>query len=108
MRSMAGLVTAETFATLPESGFELVRGELRKVSQPSFLHGAVASKLSYLLQRHVLDHGLGGVVGVTAGFWIERDPDTVRAPDVWHVSAERLRPEAAPTPWLDGAPDLAI
>jgi Uma2 family endonuclease len=41
------------------------------------------------------------------GFQISRDPDTVRAPDVAFVRAERL-PAAEPLGFFPGAPDLAV
>lgn len=37
-----------------------------------------------------------------------RDPDTVRAPDVSYVRAERVPPGGAPEGFWDCAPDLAV
>ena len=42
------------------------------------------------------------------GFIIERDPDTVRAPDAAFVSKERLPPGEAQAGFLEMAPDLAV
>jgi Uma2 family endonuclease len=41
------------------------------------------------------------------GFRISRDPDTVRAPDVAFVCAQRV-PRRIPRGYFDGAPDLAV
>lgn len=45
--------------------------------------------------------------GAETGFIIRRDPDTVRAPDVAFIRADRL-PEKLPQGYFDGAPDLAV
>ncbi|MDA1165858.1 MAG: Uma2 family endonuclease [Planctomycetota bacterium] len=45
--------------------------------------------------------------GAETGFIIERDPDTVRAPDVAFVSADRVT-DGLPTQFFPGAPDLAV
>ena len=50
---------------------------------------------------------LGVVTGAETGFLIARDPDTVRAPDVAFVRAERV--PTNPTPgFFQGPPDLAV
>jgi Uma2 family endonuclease len=42
-----------------------------------------------------------------SGFLIARDPDTVRAPDVASIRAERLT-DGVPVGFFQGAPDLAV
>jgi Uma2 family endonuclease len=42
------------------------------------------------------------------GFKIASDPDTVRAPDVAYVTAERLPPPEQRPGYFEGAPDLAV
>ncbi len=50
---------------------------------------------------------MGVVTGAETGFLIGRNPDTVRAPDVALVRAERI-PESEPVGFFPGAPDLAV
>ncbi len=42
------------------------------------------------------------------GFLLERDPDTVREPDVAFISARKLPLDAEVTGYFEGAPDLAV
>jgi Uma2 family endonuclease len=56
---------------------------------------------------HVATHGLGLVVAAETGFTLERDPDTVRAPDVAFVRQERL-PDPDARGYAALAPDLVV
>ena len=47
-------------------------------------------RLGGRIDAHVAPAGLGHVFGSDAGVLLERNPDTVREPDVAYVSAERL------------------
>jgi len=72
-----------------------------------FEHGRIVGRISGRLAAFVERHNLGAVTGAETGFQIEHDPDTVRAPDVGFVRAERV--PAAPLPgFFQGAPDLAV
>jgi Uma2 family endonuclease len=86
---------------------ELVRGELVMMSPAGSEHGYIIMNLSLPLAAHVKEHGLGVVFAAETGFQIARDPDTVRAPDVAFVRAERIgrRPGKG---FFQGAPDLAV
>lgn len=72
-----------------------------------FEHGRIVSRVNARLQDFVERHNLGVVTGAETGFQIESDPDTVRAPDVGFVRADRL-PPTSPTGFFPGAPDLAV
>jgi Uma2 family endonuclease len=86
---------------------ELVRGELRTMTPPGFEHGEIALAVGGLLRAHAQATGSGVAVG-EAGFLIERDPDTVRAPDAAFISKQRVD-EVGPTrTYWPGAPDLAV
>lgn len=77
------------------------------MSPAGFEHGRVVGRISGRLVAFVERHNLGVVTGAKTGFQIEREPDTVRAPDVGFVCAERVPP--APLPgFFQGAPDLAV
>lgn len=101
------LMTADELLRMPDDGYryELVRGELRKMSPAGGDHGSVAASIVVSLGSYVKAKQLGKVYTADPGFWIERNPDTVRAPDVAFVRRER----AVKTPrFVEGAPDLAI
>lgn len=70
-------------------------------------HGAVAMKIGRSLLNYLADRELGEVFDSSTGFVVARDPDTVRAPDVSFVSAERLKGQDLDA-FLEGAPDLAV
>lgn len=63
--------------------------------------------LTLILGNFGKSHKLGGMMGAETGFIIRRDPDTVRAPDIAFIRADRL-PEKIPQGYFDGAPDLAV
>ncbi|MHC4938155.1 MAG: Uma2 family endonuclease [Planctomycetota bacterium] len=85
---------------------ELVRGEFRQLIPPSFEHGRVTMRLGRRLANHVEPRGAGIVVAGDPGFWLERDPDTVRAPDIAFVAAHR--PAGPKRGYYEGPPDLAV
>jgi Uma2 family endonuclease len=108
MATAAQITTAEQL--LQASGLgpcELVRGELTMVSPPGFRHGRVETRITHALNSFVESRGLGVVVSGESGFHIARDPDTVRAPDVAFIRAERLT-DGVPVGFFQGAPDLAV
>jgi Uma2 family endonuclease len=106
------LMTAdELFAyDLPGKRTELVEGRLL-VKEPAGLeHGRLAAELTALLRAHAHPPGqppLGVVLTCDPGFWIGRDPDTVRAPDVAFVRRDRW-PTHDTQKFGAFAPDFAI
>jgi Uma2 family endonuclease len=71
-------------------------------------HGDISLELGMLLRQYVKRHGLGRVFGAETGFLLERDPDTVLAPDVAFVRQERIEEVGIPRGYFPGAPDLAV
>jgi Uma2 family endonuclease len=92
---------------MPGKSVELVRGVLVVKEPPGFLHGAVAARLAHAVMNHVNAHALGIVLAAETGFKLASDPDTVRAPDVAFVKAERV-PRPLPSGYAALAPDLAV
>ena len=88
--------------------YELVKGELRQMTPAGFDHGVVIMNLAIPLGQHVKSRDLGVVCGAETGFKLERDPDTVRAPDIAFVRRDRLPASGRPTGFWEGAPDLAV
>ena len=103
---MAHPVTAEQLPgiAMPGKSVELVRGFLVVRKPNSTRHGLVAARVTHLVADHVIRHGLGVVVQ-HAGFKIESDPDTVRAPDVAFVARSRDA-EIPATGFAPFAPDF--
>lgn len=89
----------------PHKSTELLRGRMIVREPPSSLHGRYSARLCFLLAQHVYAEKLGAVFGQDTGFHIAYDPDTVRAPDVAFVCAERVDLIAL-TGYARMAPDL--
>jgi Uma2 family endonuclease len=60
-----------------------------------------------LLGTHVYGHQLGRLIA-NGGFYLRRNPDTVRGPDVAFLRSERVPSGGLPSGFLDGPPDLAV
>ncbi|MBI2765154.1 MAG: Uma2 family endonuclease [Chloroflexi bacterium] len=105
------LLTADEFYALPdppEGGkMELIRGEVVTHMPAGGPHGDTALAIGAALRAFVHAHRLGRT-GVEVGFRLSRDPDTVRAPDVHFVRAERLTDGRMPSAFFPGCPDLAV
>jgi len=102
--------TADELFQMPKDGFryELVKGELRKMSPAGSEHGAIIINITVLLGQHVKSNKLGVCFGAETGFKIATDPDTVRAPDLAFISRERIPESDIPKKFWPGAPDLAV
>lgn len=104
------LMTADELFRLPDDGMrhELVNGELLTMPPTGFEHGDIGSQIDTSLRSHVEAQALGRVVIGETGFRLTTDPDTVRAPDVAFVRAERLSELGRVRGYFPGAPDLAV
>ena len=85
---------------------ELIRGELRMMLPAGYEHGRITINLTGPILSHVKTNGLGTLVAAETGFRLARDPDTVRAPDLAFVRADR--PNPPDRGYYPGAPDLAV
>lgn len=65
-------------------------------------------RLGSLFNQHITAERLGIVLAAETGFRISRNPDTVRTPDVYFVSKERVPRGGPPEGYWDLAPDLAV
>jgi Uma2 family endonuclease len=61
---------------------ELERGEIVRMPPPGKYHGFVCGNIARILGNYAADRGKGYVCTNDAGLIVERDPDTVRGPDV--------------------------
>ena len=98
--------TAQDLLRFREPGktAELVRGMLIVREPPGTGHGARAARLTLRVGAFAERHDLGQVFAQDTGFKIERDPDTVRAPDVAFVARER-RAQIPEEGYAELAPD---
>lgn len=68
--------------------------------------GARRSSMTARIVASLFPHAKRGqVVGADCGFWVERDPDTVRATDVAFIRPERV---VHTEHFYPGAPDIAF
>ena len=104
-------MTADELLAMPDDGnrYELVRGELSVMSPPSVPPTIVGGNVHGWLWTFLREHLGRGICGISeAGFLLEREPDTVRAPDVWFLRAEHIPQGGVPDGFWPGPPDLAV
>ena len=101
------LITADELLQMKDDGFryELVRGELIKMSPAGHQQGRIALNLTGPLFQHVKTHNLGAVYAAETGFKLAED--VVRAPDVAFIRRERVEEVGQTAGFWPGAPDLA-
>jgi len=104
-------LTAEEFFQLPQPGDgsrrELVKGVIVTMSPPGFYHSLVCSRVDQLLGTFVYQHQLGYTGCNDPGVILERDPDTVRGPDVAFWCRERVT-NVRQFSYTDVVPDLVV
>ena len=103
------LLTGEDLWKIVADGsrYELSRGELVPLTPVGIRHATVVSNLDRMLGGYVKEKGLG-VVGTEGGFYLSRNPDTLRAPDVAFISKDRIAKEGIPEKFAEFPPDLAV
>ncbi len=87
--------------------YELVQGELRRMSPAGRKHGRLIMNISTPLDQFVRENQLGAVYAAETGFILETAPDTLRAPDIAFVRHERLADLPEADGFFVGPPDLA-
>lgn len=110
MTAITQKLTAEDLLRMPDDGFhyELVGGELRKMTPAGNEHGQITLRFAWRLAQHVEANSLGVAYAAETGFLLSTDPDTVRAPDVAFVSQQRLEEVGEVKGYWPGAPDMAV
>ena len=104
------LLTADDLLRLDSEGVrgELIRGVLCETMPTGFEHGTIVVNLTVLLGAFIKPRRLGRLTASDSGVWLERDPDTVREPDIAYFSAEKMPPGVRVTGYAEVAPDLVV
>lgn len=97
------LITADELLAMPRDGnrYELVRGVLIEKMPTGDPHGMVVVLTAHYMTQYALSSGHGQTRSGETGYILDRDPDTVRAPDVAWYSSENV-----PAPGTQGFPDM--
>ena len=103
------MTAVEFFLTeeLQDCKYELVRGEIEFTPPPGIRHGEVQMNVAFAIKLFLKSHRIGRVV-TESGAITERDPDSVRTPDVSFYSAERLPFGVEVIAYHDLPPDLCV
>jgi Uma2 family endonuclease len=101
MSTLTKLITAEEFAAMPDNGrpCELVRGEIVEMNIPKGRHGQLCSLIAYL--GHQYNERFDRII-------TERDPDSVRGPDVCFATYERIPKGPLEDDYIEVAPEIAF
>jgi len=104
----AKLLTAADLLRLYREGVrgELIRGVLWETMPTGQEHGEIAALVAAELVVFARARALGRVTTSDAGVRLERDPDTVREPDVAFFSAAKIPPGVRVTGYSEVVPDL--
>lgn len=108
--SKTKLVTADDLLRLYGKGVrgELIRGVLHETMASGVEHGEIVMNLGRHLGNFVVPQRLGRLIGSDAGIWLERDPDTVREPDLAFISSARLPLEERVRGYSQVVPELIV
>ena len=104
------LLTADDLLRLDSEGIrgELIRGVFHEIMSSGLEHSKIAAKLTFLLGLSIIPRSLGTLATSDLGVWLERDPDTVREPDIAYFSAARLPTDVRITGYAEVPPDLVV
>jgi Uma2 family endonuclease len=110
MATTIELLTADAYSKLPGTGrpTELVRGKVLEMNVPSPKHGKICMSIGRSIGNFVEEHDLGHVIGNDGVVVTERNPDTVRGPDVSFYSYARLPKGPLSNGYLKIVPELVI
>ncbi len=104
------LLTADDLLRLYSEGVrgELIRGVLCETMASGQDHGKYVLNLGGELRNFVKPRRLGSLMASDSGVWLERDPDTVREPDIAFISAEKSPLGVSVPGYSVAVPDLVV
>ena len=101
-------MAAELLAMGSDAPYELIQGELIRVSPAGIKSNFVLSNIHGELFVFLRTNRLGRLSVAEGGFLLETDPDTVVAPDVAFVANEHLPEVVPPRGYLAVRPELIV
>ncbi len=104
------LLTADELLRLSSQGVrgELIRGVLSETMPTGRAHGRVVVNLATELRAFAKPRRLGILTASDSGVWLERDPDTVREPDIAFFSAQTSPLDEWVHGYAEVVPDLVV
>ncbi|WP_437202725.1 Uma2 family endonuclease [Planctomicrobium sp. SH664] len=107
--STSTLITANQFADMSfDVPVELIHGEVIAMTNPGGWHGAVCLNIAGVLFRWISQGAEYRAASNDPGVLTERDPDTVRGPDLLVIQRARLIDGRMPRKYFTVPPDVAI
>ena len=86
-------ITADELLAMPRGDgkrYELIRGVLIQKMPTGTPHGLTVSNTDFVLNQYCRSTDYGDTVAADPGYLLDRDPDTVRAPDIAWFAPGRL------------------
>ena len=102
------MLTADDLLRLYSDGVrgELIRGVLCETMPTGREHGRIVVNLAAELRNFVKPRRLGILTASDSGVWLERDPDTVREPDIAFFASEKSPLDEQVMGYSETPPDL--
>jgi Uma2 family endonuclease len=103
-------MTADALYSMPDDGYryDLIKGELRRMSPAGGKHGIIIANLTVEIGQHVRQNNLGIIFGAETGFKLESNPDTVLGPDIAFIRRDRVPPGDFSEKFWAMPPDLVV
>ena len=98
----------DLMAMLESEPFELIEGELIKVSPSGAKSSMISLRIGSLILEYAERNGLGYVTGEAGGFILSTSPDTVVAPDVGFIRSQHAPDGPPERGYWPVPPDLAV
>ena len=104
------LLTAADLLQLYSEGVrgELIQGVLCETLPSGGQHGEIIMNLGGELRNFIKPRRLGRLAGSDSGVWLDREPDTVREPDIAFISAEKIPQGTIIRGYYEVIPDLVV
>ena len=104
------LLTAEDLLRLYSEGVrgELVRGVLCETMPTGGEHSEIVANLVIEMGQVIKANGLGRISASDAGVLLEREPDTVREPDIAFFSVEKIARGVRVRGYYEVVPDIVV
>ena len=108
MTSLQAFTAGELEEMGSDARCELIEGVLYETSPSNTDSSAIVIRLAIKLGAFVYEHRLGILTGEAGGYHLERDPDSVVAPDLAFIRSDRYANRPSGSSLFPGIPDLAV